>query len=107
MSFRKKLMNFAGLFALVALSMFPVPARADNNQVYGTFVCTSAGSIVVANTLETKTDVIVISLNTAGGTISTAPAVKTLTAGTGFTALCATSDTATYNWLAMKVANNS
>jgi hypothetical protein len=94
------------LLALSALALvaFASPAHADNNVTYGTFVCTSAGSIVVANTNQAITDVISISENTAGGTISTAPSVKTITAGTGFTALCATSDTATYNWASVKYA---
>jgi hypothetical protein len=41
---------------------------------------------------------VVISLNSAGGTISTAPAMKTVTAGTGFTVLCGAADTSTYNY---------
>jgi hypothetical protein len=63
----------------------------------GTFVCTAAGTITIANTHELATSDVVISLNTAGGTISTAPAMKTVTPGTGFTVLCGT-DTSTYNY---------
>lgn len=64
----------------------------------GTFVCTSGGTITISNANEAITSDVVISLNTAGGTVSTAPAMKTATAGTGFTVLCATSDTSTYNY---------
>ena len=64
----------------------------------GTFVCTAAGTITISNTNELVTSDVVISLNTAGGTVTTVPAVKTVTSGTGFTVLCGASDTSTYNY---------
>lgn len=64
----------------------------------GTFTCTAAGTITIANTLELATSDIIISLNTAGGTIATPPAMKTVTAGTGFTVLCSALDTSVYNY---------
>lgn len=64
----------------------------------GTFTCTAGGTITIANTNELNTSDVVISLNTAGGTISTPPAMKTVTAGTGFTVLCGAADTSTYNY---------
>ena len=64
----------------------------------GTFVCTAGGTITISNTNELVTSDVIISLNTAGGTISTAPAMKTVTSGTGFTVLCGASDTSTYNY---------
>lgn len=64
----------------------------------GTFVCTSGGSITVANTNAAITSNILITLNTVGGTVSTAPAVSAITAATSFVAKCATSDTSTYNY---------
>ena len=64
-----------------------------------TFVCTSGGTITVSNTNMLVTSNVIISLNTAGGTISTPPAMKTVTAASGFTVLCATSDTSTYNYV--------
>lgn len=64
----------------------------------GTFVCTAAGTITIANALELVTSDVVISLNVAGGTITTSPAMKTVTSGTGFTVLCGASDTSTYNY---------
>jgi hypothetical protein len=64
----------------------------------GTFTCTSGGTITISNTNELATSDVIISLNTAGGTISTAPAMKTVTAGTGFSVLCGAADTSTYNY---------
>jgi len=64
----------------------------------GTFVCTVGGTITIANANELGTSDVIISLNTAGGTISTAPAMKTVTSGTGFTVLCGSADTSTYNY---------
>jgi hypothetical protein len=74
------------------------------NGAVGTFVCTSGGSITVSNTNIAITDAIIISLNAAGGTVSTTPAVKTITAATSFVALCAASDTSTYNYAIIKNA---
>ena len=64
----------------------------------GTFVCTAAGTITISNTNEAATSDVIISMNTAGGTITTPPAMKTVTAGTGFTVLCGATDTSTYNY---------
>lgn len=64
----------------------------------GTFVCTAGGTITILNTNEIATSDVIISLNAAGGTISAPPAMKTVTAGTGFTVLCSASDTSTYNY---------
>lgn len=64
----------------------------------GTFVCTAGGTITIANALELATSDVAISLNAQSGTISTAPAMKTVTGGTGFTVLCGAADTSTYNY---------
>jgi hypothetical protein len=64
----------------------------------GTFICTAAGTITISNTNELATSDVVISLNAQGGTISTPPAMKTVTGGTGFTVLCGAADTSTYNY---------
>ncbi|MGA9668296.1 MAG: hypothetical protein WBQ94_03765 [Terracidiphilus sp.] len=77
---------------VVSGSIAPASARK------GTFVCTAAGTITIANTNELATSDVIISMNTAGGTITTPPAMKTVTAGTGFTVLCGASDTSTYNY---------
>lgn len=77
----------------VTNSTFSVPTARK-----GTFVCTSGGSITVANANMLVTSNVIISLNTAGGTVSTPPAMKSVATGTNFIALCATSDTSTYNY---------
>ena len=64
----------------------------------GTFVCTNAGTITISNANELITSDVIISMNTAGGTITTPPAMKTVTSGTGFTVLCGATDTSTYNY---------
>lgn len=74
------------------------------NGTVGTFVCTSGGTITINNTNIAITDAIIISLNTVGGTISTPPATKAITAATSFQTLCATSDTSTYNYAIIKNA---
>ena len=70
----------------------PAPTRK------GTFVCTAGGTITVSNTNELATSDVIISLNAASGTISTPPAMKTVTAGVGFSVSCGASDTSTYNY---------
>lgn len=74
------------------------------NGSVGTFICTSGGTIAVGNTNVAISDAIIISLNTVGGTVTTSPSVKTITAATGFSALCATNDTSTYNYALIKNA---
>jgi len=79
--------------AAVALGTITVlPARR------GTFVCTAAGTITISNTNMASTSNVVISMSAQGGTITTPPAFKTVTGGTGFTVLCGASDTSTYNY---------
>jgi hypothetical protein len=65
----------------------------------GTFVCTAGGTITVANSNAVATSDIVITMNTAGGTVTTPPAFKTPGNGTNFTVLCGATDTSTYNYL--------
>lgn len=64
----------------------------------GTFVCTGAGTITISNANEAATSDVIISMNAQGGTITTPPAMKTVTGGTGFTVLCGATDTSTYNY---------
>ena len=63
-----------------------------------TFTCTAGGTITVSNTNYASGSDVVITLKTVGGTISTAPAMKTVTPGTGFTVLCGAADTSTYQY---------
>jgi len=90
---------------LVALLLFLLPSTAFAQTVLGmalpqkgTFVCTGAGTITITNSNMAATSMVIISMNTQGGTITTPPAMKTVTAGTGFTVLCGATDTSTYNY---------
>lgn len=65
----------------------------------GTFVCTAGGTITISNANGLATSDVVISINTLGGTVSTPPAMSTITPGTGFTVLCGAADTSTYNYV--------
>jgi len=51
----------------------------------GTFTCDGTTPVVVANTLMNSERFVLVSLKTAAGTVGAIPAVKTITAGTGFT----------------------
>ena len=64
-----------------------------------TFVATSATTLDVPVAGIEKTSVVVISLNTVGGTISVHPYIMTLTAGTGFGVRAGAADTSTYNYI--------
>lgn len=81
-----------------------VVLKQGANGTVGTFTCTSGGAITVSNSNVAITDAITISLNTAGGSISTAPAINAITAATSFVAKCATSDTSVYNYAIIKNA---
>lgn len=65
----------------------------------GTFVLNGATPVTVAAAgYAAITNTIAITLNTVGGTVGAVPAVKTVTAGTGFTVAGTASDTSTYNY---------
>ena len=64
----------------------------------GTFTCTAGGTITVAATKVIVGSDIVITLETAGGVITTVPAINSLTAGTGFNVLCGATDTSVYRF---------
>lgn len=72
------------------------------NGAVGTFICTGGGTITITNSNVAISDFIGISLNTAGGTITTPPAMKTITGSTGFQTLCGATDTSTYNYAIIK-----
>jgi len=97
--------RFDNLGKLVSLGATnTIVLKQGSNGSTGTFVCTSGGSINVANTFATTADVIAISLQVAGGTISTPPAVSVPPNGTQFTVKCATSDTGTYGYAITRTA---
>lgn len=67
----------------------------------GTFTCTSGGAIVVSNTAITANSVIWFSLKTKGGTATAPPYMTAITAGTSFTATCATNETSVFNYIVL------
>lgn len=91
--------NFVGGTATKTLVL-----KQGANGTVGTFVCTGGGTITISNTNVAITDAIIISLNTLGGTITTPPATKAITAATSFQALCGATDTSTYNYAIIKNA---
>lgn len=76
-----------------------VVLKQGSNGKCGTFVANGATPVTVNNTSVAITDTIVFSLNTVGGTVGAVPAVKTITAGSGFTVAATASDTSTYNYI--------
>ena len=70
----------------------------------GTFVANGASAVTVSNANVTANSLILISLNTVGGTVGALPAVKTITAATGFTVAGTASDTSTYNYVLVELA---
>ncbi|KPJ66527.1 MAG: hypothetical protein AMJ43_07795 [Coxiella sp. DG_40] len=78
--------------------------RASKERDYdiapsGTFVCNGTTAVTVANDEVKLESHILITLNTVGGTVGALPAIKTKTAGTGFTVAGTASDTSTYNYV--------
>lgn len=66
---------------------------------YGTYVNNGATPVTVSDTNVTAGSIISFTLKTVGGTVSaSAPNVKTITPGTGFTVAGLASDTSTYNY---------
>lgn len=97
--------NVTALSFVVSTAADTLTLKRGPNGAVGTFICTSGGSIAVNNTFVAITDTIIISLNTAGGTVSNAPALNAITPATSFVAKCATSDTSTYNYAIIKNAS--
>ena len=64
----------------------------------GTFTANGAPPVTVADTAVTANSLIIFTLKTVGGTVGAYPAVKTITAGTGFTVAATASDTSVYNY---------
>ncbi len=87
-----------------ALQVFP-PIGGDgglptNNYALvfvGTFTANGTSAVTVADAGVSATSLILMSLNTVGGTPAGQPYVATLTAGTGYTVKAAAGDTSVYN----------
>lgn len=81
------------------LELINSQCQALATKATGTFVANGATPVAVTGlTNFAITDLVIISLNTVGGTVGATPAVKTVTAGTGFTVAATASDTSTYNY---------
>lgn len=64
----------------------------------GTFTCNEATPVTVTNANVTANSQVLITLKTVGGTVGATPAVKTITAGVGFTVAGTALDTSVYNY---------
>lgn len=64
----------------------------------GTVTLNGATPVTVAAPLLTANSDINFTLKTVGGTVGAAPAVQTVTPGTGFTVSGTAGDTSVYNW---------
>lgn len=70
-----------------------------NNPVTGTFTSNGSTPVTVANASVSPTSQILVTLKTVGGTVGTsAPNVRTITPGTGFTIAGIALDTSVYNY---------
>lgn len=65
----------------------------------GTFTLNGTTAVTVADTRVTANSAIVMTLKTVGGTVGAAPAIKTITAATGFTVAGTASDVSVFNYL--------
>lgn len=65
----------------------------------GTFTCNGTTPVTVADTNYSATSYVLIQLDTVGGTVGAIPAIKTVTAGTGFTVAGTASDTSVYRYI--------
>ena len=64
----------------------------------GTFVANGATPVTVANTAITTGSIVLVGLNTIGGTVGAIPHVGSIAAGVNFTTVASASDTSTYNY---------
>jgi hypothetical protein len=70
----------------------------------GTFTANGTSAVTVADTNVTADSLIIVALKTVGGTVGAIPAVKTKTAGTGFTVAGTASDTSVYSYFIIEPA---
>lgn len=72
---------------------------AGKDYTLGTFTCNGATAVTVTDAKVTANSAIIITLKTVGGTVGAVPAIKTITAGTGFTVAGTALDTSVYNYV--------
>ena len=73
--------------------------RAEVNRLAGTFTATAATEVIVTDVALTEESVVLISLNTVGGTPAGAPYLSSRTVGTSFGVKAAAGDTSVYNYV--------
>ena len=90
-----------GAQALVPLvpAGVPTPTEPFLSLSIVSGVANGTTSVTVVAPQVTASSIIIPSLTTVGGTVGALPAVKTTTAGTGFTFAATASDTSTYSFL--------
>ena len=81
-----------------------ITLKQGANGRTGTFICNGVTPVTVNNTSFAAGDVILVSLETVGGTVGALPAVKTVTPATGFTVAGTASDTSTYRYILIRTA---
>lgn len=91
--------TFAVKYTAADTVVFTILGKTPPSTTSGTFVCNQATPVTVTDSNVTANSAIVVTLKTVGGTVGAIPAVKTITAGTGFTIAGTASDTSTYNYL--------
>jgi len=77
----------------------PTSIKNDIGRLVGSFTCDGTTPVTVANRGMTIKSIVIPSLRTVGGTVGALPAVKTVTAGTGFTIAGTASDSSIYNYV--------
>lgn len=77
----------------------PGPTTGFLSVGIGSFTANGASVVTVADANVTANSIIIPTLTTVGGTVGAIPAVKTITAGTGFTIAGTASDTSVYAYL--------
>jgi hypothetical protein len=84
------------LLELIAAQVAPAGNAVGST---GTFTLNGATPVTVANAAIDANSQVLVTLKTVGGTVGTsAPNVRTITAGTGFTIAGIASDTSVYNY---------
>lgn len=76
--------------------------KSGTNAKAGTFTLSSGGA-TVSNTSVTANSVVVMSLKTASGSITQAPYLTAITAGTSFVVAAGAGDNSTYNYVIFEV----
>lgn len=94
----------SGVSLVFSAATAGITLKQGANGRTGTFVCNGATPVVVGNTSFAAGDVILISLETVGGTVGALPSVKTVTPATGFTVSGTASDTSTYRYILIRTA---